>query len=70
MAQLLKTWLFKHALWEGVQYASWRLPPDLVVQGVTGDWCNDFGVLDVIGRHCDDPDCVCVCPPVDRWNNV
>ena len=31
---LLQRWLQKHAYWD---YAPWRMPPDLVVQGMAGN---------------------------------
>ena len=64
VAKLRKISLQKNAVWEGNKYGSWRLPSELLVQGVSGDWCNDFKVLDIIGiGHQQDVliQTVCVC---------
>ena len=49
----------------GGGYASWRLPDDYVVQGITGDWCDDCGCLVVLKSRCAAADWVCV-PPGNR----
>ena len=66
VARRVQRWLHDHAYWEGGKYASWRLAPEYVVQGVSGDWCTDFACLDVIAQQCTASDCVCVWPPGNR----
>ena len=48
VALRLEIWLWKNAFGDGNQYASWWLPAEYMVQGITGDWCNDLGCLAVI----------------------
>ena len=56
----INKWLGRHAYWDGDRYASWRVFVELVVQGITGDWCTDYSALDVLIAGCSQADCVCV----------
>ena len=62
VARKVQSWLKNHAYWQGHQYASWHLHKECVVQGVTGDWCDDFMCLEVTPTNCTASDCVCVAP--------
>ena len=56
----VKAWLEKHAVWEGNQYTSWVLPPDLTIDGINGAWINDIPCLELLKRAtCDREECLC-----------
>ena len=63
----VKAWLQKHAVWKGMAYTSWVLPPNLTVDGINGAWNRDIACIDYVKQaSCADAtflqtaQCVCV----------
>ena len=56
----VKTWLKKHAIWNGTAYTSWMLAPELSVDGFNSAWNEDIGcIVPLQNATCNDTDCQC-----------
>ena len=56
----VKTWLKKHAIWNGIAYTSWMLPLELSVDGINGTWNEDIACIEPLqNATCNDTDCQC-----------
>ena len=53
VAGILRTWLKKHAYWQGGAYSTWFLAPNVAIQGITGVWDQDFSCLSLLAECAD-----------------